>query len=97
MPQINLAQFVGKELGVSSWLTMDQSRINQFAECSGDRQWLHVNVERAKRECPYRPRLRTVIWCSPSRLLSKWKLKSYRRVLRGMQRNTNRVGRLWRR
>jgi len=54
MPQINLAQFVGKELGVSSWLTMDQSRINQFAECSGDRQWLHVNVERAKRECPYR-------------------------------------------
>jgi len=57
MPQIalsNLAQFVGKELGVSSWLTMDQSRIDQFAECSGDRQWIHVNVERAKRECPYR-------------------------------------------
>ena len=57
MPQItlaNLAQFVGKELGVSGWLTVDQSRINQFAECSGDRQWIHVDVERAKRESPYR-------------------------------------------
>ena len=57
MPQItlaNLAQFVGKEGGVSGWLTVDQSRINQFAECSGDRQWIHVDVERAKRESPYR-------------------------------------------
>jgi len=57
MPQItfsNLAQFVGKELGVSGWLTVDQSRINQFAECSGDRQWIHIDVERAKRESPYR-------------------------------------------
>jgi len=57
MPQItlaNLAQFVGKELGVSGWLTVDQSRINQFAECSGDRQWIHVDVERAKHESPYR-------------------------------------------
>ena len=57
MPQItlsNLAQFIGKELGVSGWLTVDQSRINQFAECSGDRQWIHVDVERAKRESPYR-------------------------------------------
>ena len=57
MPQItfsNLTQFVGKELGVSGWLTVDQSRINQFAECSGDRQWIHIDVERAMRESPYR-------------------------------------------
>ena len=57
MPQItlaHLAQFVGKELGVSGWLNVDQSRINQFADCSGDRQWIHVDVERAKRESPYR-------------------------------------------
>jgi 3-Oxoacyl-[acyl-carrier-protein (ACP)] synthase III C terminal/3-Oxoacyl-[acyl-carrier-protein (ACP)] synthase III/MaoC like domain len=46
--------YVGKELGVSSWLTVDQSRIDQFAECSGDRQRIHVDVERAKRESPYR-------------------------------------------
>jgi acyl dehydratase len=50
----DLPLFVGKELGVSSWVTVEQSRIDQFAECSGDRQWLHVDVERAKRESPYR-------------------------------------------
>jgi acyl dehydratase len=50
----NAAEFVGKELGASDWLTVDQSMINQFAECSGDRQWIHVDVERAKRESPYR-------------------------------------------
>jgi acyl dehydratase len=49
-----IAQYVGKELGVSSWTTVDQSRINQFAECSGDHQWIHVDVERAERESPYR-------------------------------------------
>lgn len=39
---------------MSSWVTVDQSRINQFAECSGDRQWIHVDVARAMRERPYR-------------------------------------------
>jgi acyl dehydratase len=50
----NIKQYVGQELGISSWLTVDQSRIDLFAECSGDRQWIHVDVERAKRESPYR-------------------------------------------
>ena len=57
MPEFTLSdipRFVGQELGVSSWVTVDQSRIDQFAECSGDRQWIHVDVERAKRESPYR-------------------------------------------
>ena len=57
MPEFTLSEiprFVGQELGVSSWITVDQSRIDQFAECSGDRQWIHVDVERAKRESPYR-------------------------------------------
>jgi acyl dehydratase len=43
-------QFVGQELGISDWLTVDQERINEFADCTGDHQWIHVNVERAKRE-----------------------------------------------
>lgn len=57
MPELtlsNVAQYVGQELGVSNWLTVEQSRIDQFAECSGDRQWIHTDVERAKRESPYR-------------------------------------------
>jgi acyl dehydratase len=49
-----ISQFVGRELGVSDWVTVDQSKINQFADCSGDRQWIHVDVERAKRESPFR-------------------------------------------
>ena len=47
-----IGQFVGQELGVSDWLTVDQERINQFADCTGDDQWIHVDVERAKRESP---------------------------------------------
>ena len=47
-----LEQFVGQELGVSDWLTVDQERINEFADCTGDHQWIHVDVERAQRESP---------------------------------------------
>src|SRR5271167_1383068 len=45
--------FVGRELGVSNWVVVDQARINAFAECTGDRQWIHVDEERAKRESPF--------------------------------------------
>jgi acyl dehydratase len=48
-----LDRFVGEELGVSSWVDMVQSRINEFAHCTGDDQWIHVDVERAKRESPF--------------------------------------------
>jgi acyl dehydratase len=51
---LNINEFVGRELGVSSWMTVDQARINQFAECTGDHQWIHVDVDRAKRESPFR-------------------------------------------
>ena len=45
-------QFVGHSLGVSEWVTVDQDRIDQFATCTGDRQWIHVDVERAKTRKP---------------------------------------------
>jgi len=45
--------FVGRELGVSNWVVVDQARINAFAECTGDRQWIHVDESRAKRESPF--------------------------------------------
>ena len=44
---------VGSELGVSDWMQIDQQRINDFAEVTGDHQWIHVDVERAKAESPY--------------------------------------------
>jgi acyl dehydratase len=49
-----LRERVGQELGVSDWVTIDQARINTFASCTGDHQWIHVDIERAKRESPYR-------------------------------------------
>jgi acyl dehydratase len=47
------AQFVGRELGASDWVVVDQDRIDRFAACTGDRQWIHVDVERARRESPF--------------------------------------------
>jgi len=38
----------GLDLGVSDWLTIDQSRIDAFAECTGDHQWIHIDPERAR-------------------------------------------------
>ena len=48
----DLLQHVGKELGPSAWITVDQATIDKFAEATGDHQWIHVDVERAKRELP---------------------------------------------
>ena len=45
-----ISQYVGQELGVSEWVTITQERINQFADFTGDHQWIHVDVERARRE-----------------------------------------------
>jgi acyl dehydratase len=45
--------FVGRGLGTSGWVVVDQVRIDQFAACTGDRQWIHVDVERARREGPF--------------------------------------------
>ena len=46
-------QFVGRELGTSDWVAVDQDRIDQFAACTGDRQWIHVDVDRARSESPF--------------------------------------------
>jgi len=48
-----LADFVGREIGISGWHVVDQAAIDAFAACTGDRQWIHVDVERAQRESPF--------------------------------------------
>ena len=48
VPIAELQSYVGKELGRSDWMTIDQERINQFAECTGDHQFIHVDPEKAK-------------------------------------------------
>ncbi len=48
----DLLQHVGIELGPSEWLTVTQEMIDKFADATGDHQWIHVDVERAKKEMP---------------------------------------------
>jgi acyl dehydratase len=43
-----IAGHVGQEVAVSDWITITQQQVNQFAEATGDHQWIHVDVERAK-------------------------------------------------
>jgi acyl dehydratase len=49
----NLAQLVGREVGTSDWIEVGQDRIDRFADCTSDDQWIHVDVERARRESPF--------------------------------------------
>ncbi len=48
------ASYLGKELGTSEWLLVDQDRINRFADATLDHQWIHVDVERAQAESAYK-------------------------------------------
>src|SRR4029077_19274777 len=45
-------KYVGQETGVSDWVEVSQDRINRFADATGDHQWIHVDVERAKKDMP---------------------------------------------
>jgi acyl dehydratase len=59
MPRLEIASLrdlkerVGQEVAVSDWLEMTQERVNQFAQATGDHQWIHVDPERAQRESPF--------------------------------------------
>ena len=48
------SQYVGKEIGVSDYLTIDQEQINRFADATLDHQWIHIDAERAKDESPFK-------------------------------------------
>jgi acyl dehydratase len=48
----DLTSAVGQTIGVSDWLLIDQQRISQFADVTGDHHWIHVDVERARTEMP---------------------------------------------
>ena len=48
-----LPSLKGQELGVSDWFEVTQDRVNTFADATGDHQWIHIDVERAKAESPF--------------------------------------------
>src|SRR3984957_11931490 len=47
-----LPKLAGQDMGTSDWVLIDQDRINKFADATGDHQWIHIDVERAKTEMP---------------------------------------------
>ena len=49
----DLLSMIGEDLGSSPWLDVSQDQINLFADATGDHQWIHVDVERAKAESPF--------------------------------------------
>jgi acyl dehydratase len=48
-----LKELAGREIGITDWIVVTQERINQFADATGDHQWIHVDRARAERESPY--------------------------------------------
>lgn len=48
-----LSDFVGRELGVSRWLEVGQHRVQAFANCTEDWQWIHLDAERCRKESPF--------------------------------------------
>jgi acyl dehydratase len=53
MKVTDLRAYLGQQIGISSWITLDQRRIEEFAHCTGDDQWIHVDAERAAKESPF--------------------------------------------
>ena len=48
-----ISDWLGREVGPSDWVTVTQERINQFADATGDHQWIHIDAERAAKESPF--------------------------------------------
>ena len=48
----DMKKLIGEDMGVSEWVTIDQATIDKFAEATGDHQWIHVDVERSRKEMP---------------------------------------------
>jgi len=48
-----LKEMIGREIGVTEWFQITQERVHKFAEATEDRQWIHINRERASQESPY--------------------------------------------
>ena len=81
----------GTSLGTSEWLTVDQDRVDRFAEATGDDQWIHVDPERAARESPYGT---TIAHGYLTLSLTNWflpRIVEFRGISMGVNYGTNKV------
>jgi acyl dehydratase len=86
-----LRSYVGKEIGTSEWFEITQEKINQFAEATGDHQWIHVNVEMAKQFSPFKTTIAhgfMTLSLMPMLMEKIWKIEG---VKMGVNYGTNKV------
>ena len=81
---------VGQEIGVSEWFAIDQDRINDFADATGDHQWIHVDPERTNSELGMPTIAHGFLTLSLVPMLTS-KISSIKSVTRGINYGTNKV------
>jgi acyl dehydratase len=82
---------VGEEIATSNWLEITQARIDQFADATGDHQWIHVDAERAARESPFKTTIAHGFLTLSLIPLFKSECIEYSGVKMGVNYGTNRV------
>jgi acyl dehydratase len=79
-----VGEWIGVDLGHSDWITVTQERIDAFAQATDDRQWIHTDVERARRESPWKETVAhgyLTLSLAPALLPQILDLKGYTRVV----------------
>ena len=85
-----MKECVGEEIGVSDWFTIDQDRINDFADATGDHQWIHVDPDRTNSELGMPTIAHGFLTLSLVPMLTS-KISSIKSVTRGINYGTNKV------
>ncbi|MBN44550.1 MAG: enoyl-CoA hydratase [Rhodobiaceae bacterium] len=85
-----IKECVGEEIGVSDWFTIDQDRINDFADATGDHQWIHVDPDRTNSELGMPTIAHGFLTLSLVPMLTS-KISSIKSVTRGINYGTNKV------
>ena len=85
-----MKKYVGQEIGVSDWLAIDQDRINDFADATGDHQWIHIDPERTNSELGMPTIAHGFLTLSLVPMLTS-KISSIKSVTRGINYGTNKV------
>ena len=85
-----MKECVGQEIGISDWFTIDQGRINDFADATGDHQWIHIDPDRTNSEQGMRTIAHGFLTLSLVPMLTS-KISSIKSVTRGINYGTNKV------
>lgn len=85
-----MKECVGQEIGVSDWLAIDQNRINDFADATGDHQWIHIDPDRTNSELGMPTIAHGFLTLSLVPMLTS-KISSIKSVTRGINYGTNKV------